>query len=164
VSLKEKVENNLAIWLLSTLFAGFMAGIGTYKAVLEMAQLEVVSKARLDALAVQAPAASKPAQVQPRVYQSQRITFTLGPGQISTPFKFSLSSPRKVEFQLVSVDPPHDLLVEVCGPAEPECKPDQRAVGVPFYRDLGEGDIAVSAFNFTGNPSVKAVLEVRYPQ
>ena len=38
------------MWLLGTLFAGFMAGIGTYKAILEIAQLEVVSRAKLETL------------------------------------------------------------------------------------------------------------------
>jgi hypothetical protein len=50
MSLREKIENNLIVWLFSTLLAGFMAGVGTYKTILEVAQLEVVSKAKLEQL------------------------------------------------------------------------------------------------------------------
>lgn len=50
MNLREKIEDNLAIWLLGALFSGFVGGIGAYRAVLEMAQLEVISKAKLEAL------------------------------------------------------------------------------------------------------------------
>jgi len=35
------------LWFLSILFAGFLAGIGTYESILRIAQLEVVSKTKL---------------------------------------------------------------------------------------------------------------------
>jgi hypothetical protein len=50
MNLRERIENNLIVWLFSTLLAGFLAGIGTYKTILEVAQLEVVSKAKLEQL------------------------------------------------------------------------------------------------------------------
>ncbi len=40
---KKKIEDNVVLWLLGTLLAGFLAGIGTYKGILEIAQLKVVS-------------------------------------------------------------------------------------------------------------------------
>lgn len=42
--LKERIESNLAIWFLGTLVAGFLAGLGSYKAILEIAHLDVVSQ------------------------------------------------------------------------------------------------------------------------
>jgi len=48
MSLKEKIENNITVFLLGTLVTGFLAGIGTYKAILEIAKLEVVSEGRLN--------------------------------------------------------------------------------------------------------------------
>lgn len=50
MNLREKVENNLTIWLLSALLAGFLAGVGTYESVLKIAQLEVIPKGQVDAL------------------------------------------------------------------------------------------------------------------
>ena len=44
MGLKESIENNLAIWLLGTLATGFAAGLGAYKGVLEIAQLDVVTE------------------------------------------------------------------------------------------------------------------------
>lgn len=44
MSLKEKIENNIAMFFLGTIITGFLAGIGTYKAILEIAKLEVVHK------------------------------------------------------------------------------------------------------------------------
>jgi len=48
--LKDKIENNVTIWLLSMLLAGFLAGIGTYEGALKIMQLETVSSDRLNAL------------------------------------------------------------------------------------------------------------------
>src|SRR5512136_876512 len=42
-NIKEKVERNVTIWLLSTLLTGFLAGIGVYHAVQDMAGLKVMS-------------------------------------------------------------------------------------------------------------------------
>ncbi len=44
MSIRERVESNVAIWLLGTLSTGFIAGIGTYKGILEIAHLTVISK------------------------------------------------------------------------------------------------------------------------
>jgi hypothetical protein len=46
-SIKEKIEENVAIWLLGTLLTGFLAGIGVYRAVQDMAGLKIVSAADL---------------------------------------------------------------------------------------------------------------------
>jgi hypothetical protein len=43
MSLKDRIENNVTVWLLGSLLTGFLAGIGTYKAILEIAHLKVVS-------------------------------------------------------------------------------------------------------------------------
>lgn len=45
--LKEKIENNIVVWMLGTLLAGFLAGIGTYEGALKMMNLEKISKDRL---------------------------------------------------------------------------------------------------------------------
>ena len=58
MNLREKIEDNLTVWLLSTLVTGFLAGLGAYGAVLEIAQLEVISKIKLEQLQA---AASNPA-------------------------------------------------------------------------------------------------------
>ncbi|UVC31687.1 hypothetical protein [Pantoea sp. SOD02] len=42
MSIKENIENNLIIWFLTSLLGGFLAGIATYKAIIEIAHLEVV--------------------------------------------------------------------------------------------------------------------------
>jgi hypothetical protein len=48
--IKEKVENNVVVWMLGTLLAGFLAGIGTYEGALEIMNLETVSKERIEQL------------------------------------------------------------------------------------------------------------------
>ncbi len=50
MALRERIENNPIIWLLSTILAGFLAGIGTYDGILRIAKLEVVSRAEYDSL------------------------------------------------------------------------------------------------------------------
>jgi hypothetical protein len=47
---KQKIEGNIAVFFLSTLLVGFFAGVGCYKAILEIAKLEVVSKIELEKL------------------------------------------------------------------------------------------------------------------
>lgn len=42
MGLKEQIENHPVVWVLATLLVGFGAGIAAYKAILEIAQLEVV--------------------------------------------------------------------------------------------------------------------------
>lgn len=44
MTIKEKVETNVVIWLLGVLLAGFFAGIGTYKGIIEIANLKVVKE------------------------------------------------------------------------------------------------------------------------
>ena len=48
VSIKQRIEQNVTLWLLSTLLTGFLAGIGAYHAVQEMAGLRLVSVADLE--------------------------------------------------------------------------------------------------------------------
>lgn len=43
-NIDEKIKNNLAVWFLGTLVAGFVAGITTYKTILEIAKLDVVQE------------------------------------------------------------------------------------------------------------------------
>ena len=43
--IKERIEQNVTIWLLGTLLTGFLAGIGVYRAVQDMAGLTIVSAA-----------------------------------------------------------------------------------------------------------------------
>jgi hypothetical protein len=50
MNLRDRIENNLTVWLLSTLTVGFLAGIGAYKAILEIAQLDVIAKVKLEQL------------------------------------------------------------------------------------------------------------------
>jgi len=45
--LKEKIENNAAIFLLGALVTGFLAGVSTYQAILKIAKLEVVHESSL---------------------------------------------------------------------------------------------------------------------
>lgn len=42
--LKQKVENNPVIFFLGTLLVGFLSGITTYEAVLEIAKLEIIAR------------------------------------------------------------------------------------------------------------------------
>lgn len=42
MNIKDKVEQNVIVWLLGTLLTGFGSGIATYKAVIEIADLRVV--------------------------------------------------------------------------------------------------------------------------
>lgn len=44
MSLKEKIENNLVVFFLGALLTGFLVGVGAYKAILEIAQLDVVAE------------------------------------------------------------------------------------------------------------------------
>ena len=48
--IKEKVENNVAVWMLGTLLTGFLAGIGTYEGALNIMSLETISRDRLKQL------------------------------------------------------------------------------------------------------------------
>ena len=44
MKLKERVENNIVVFLLGALLTGFLAGIGVYKGILEIAKLDVVQE------------------------------------------------------------------------------------------------------------------------
>jgi hypothetical protein len=48
MTVRERVENNLVVWHLGTLLTGFLAGIATYRGILEIAQLAVVPKSKLE--------------------------------------------------------------------------------------------------------------------
>lgn len=47
MSLKQRIENNLVVFFLSALLAGFLAGLGAYESVLRIGGLEVASRQRL---------------------------------------------------------------------------------------------------------------------
>jgi|GEM_PF-6616981 len=49
-SLKEKIENNIAIWMLAILLTGFLSGLATYEGALKIMSLETISKDRLKQL------------------------------------------------------------------------------------------------------------------
>ena len=49
-SIKNRVEQNVTVWLLGTLLTGFLSGIGVYRAVQDMAGLGVVAVADLENL------------------------------------------------------------------------------------------------------------------
>ena len=57
MTIRERLENNIVFWTLAMLFAGFLAGIGTYKGVLEIAKLEVISKSEFVDLRQRSPEA-----------------------------------------------------------------------------------------------------------
>ena len=47
MTLRERVENNAAVFFLATLVIGFLAGLGTYEAILRMADLAPTSRAEI---------------------------------------------------------------------------------------------------------------------
>ena len=47
MGLKERVENNAIVWFFGAVVTGFVAGIGAYEGVLEIAKSEVVSQDRM---------------------------------------------------------------------------------------------------------------------
>ena len=49
-SIEDIVKNNVVVWLLGMLFAGFLAGIGTYQAIIEIAHLKVISLAKWETI------------------------------------------------------------------------------------------------------------------
>src|SRR5688572_16204055 len=59
MNLRDKIESNPLSWILRALLAGFVAGLATYEAILRIAQLEVVPRARVQTGA--SPASAKPA-------------------------------------------------------------------------------------------------------
>lgn len=50
ITLKERIENNIALFTLYMLFAGFLFGLGTYRAALEFAQLKTISTQEIEKL------------------------------------------------------------------------------------------------------------------
>lgn len=48
MKIRERIENNLTIFFLATLLTGFIAGIGTYEAILNIAHLKVISEAKYE--------------------------------------------------------------------------------------------------------------------
>lgn len=67
--LRTTVENNLVLWILGMLLTGFVSGMATHKAVLEMMTLETISKDRLKMLELMArpnrPHGGGPVQNEP---------------------------------------------------------------------------------------------------
>lgn len=49
-NIKEKIENNIVVWMLGILLTGFLAGIATYEGALEIQNLETISKERIKKL------------------------------------------------------------------------------------------------------------------
>lgn len=47
VGIKEKIENNVVVWMLGTLLSGFLAGIATYQGALRIMDLATVGQERL---------------------------------------------------------------------------------------------------------------------
>ncbi len=60
--LRERIEKNSTIWLITIAVAGFVAGLVSFKAILEIAQLAVVPKAKLEQLQVPKETQSEEAQ------------------------------------------------------------------------------------------------------
>lgn len=50
MKLRERIENHAGVVFLGAILLGFLAGVGTYDAVVRMARLEMVSQGRLDTL------------------------------------------------------------------------------------------------------------------
>ena len=48
MTLRKRIEDNVAIWLLGSLLTGFLSGVATYQAILDIAGLKPVAEARLD--------------------------------------------------------------------------------------------------------------------
>jgi len=44
MNLRERIENNLTLWLLGVAVSSFIAGIGAYKGILEIAKLDTIQK------------------------------------------------------------------------------------------------------------------------
>ena len=70
MSLRERIENNITVWLLGTLLTGFLAGIGAYKAIIEIAQLKTISVAEYDRLHVDKPKPTKPNSASQSIFLS----------------------------------------------------------------------------------------------
>lgn len=52
-SIKEKIENNIVVWTLCCLLAGFLAGFGAYKTIFEITRMEIISKDKLNDLKIE---------------------------------------------------------------------------------------------------------------
>lgn len=96
MTFRERVEEKPTFWLLSMLLAGFIAGTGTYEAIIRIAQLEVISKAELEKLR---RAAKSDADLRPLVawsgswetdtetYKNLRIRFTESKGEVTGAYR-----------------------------------------------------------------------------
>ena len=67
MTLKQRIEDSAVVFFLGALVAGFVAGIGAYKAVIEIAQLEVVSKQELGDLRAKAKSGANLTESELRV-------------------------------------------------------------------------------------------------
>lgn len=91
MTLRERIENNPAIWLFGALGTGFLAGLGAYKSILEIAQLDVVPKARLEEL----EAGSRP-EVEPEPIQQVSESSNGGPSPEKPTARMSSQPGRNV--------------------------------------------------------------------
>ncbi len=48
LSIKERIERNVTVWLLGTLLTGFLSGVGVYLTIQDMARLSVVPAAEIE--------------------------------------------------------------------------------------------------------------------
>ncbi len=48
MTLRQRIENNPTVWLLSTLLVGFLAGFGAYRTIVEVSSQIIVSKAEYE--------------------------------------------------------------------------------------------------------------------
>jgi hypothetical protein len=80
-TLREQIENNLMFFFLATLIAGFLAGVGAYRTILEIAQLETVSRRDLQELRSQN---DSPPSLQTKVGSTKRSKKTLLPCSLRT--------------------------------------------------------------------------------
>ena len=96
---RSKLEDHLVTLLLSMLLTGFVAGMGTYNAVLEIAQLEVVPKYKLkqaEMVSVRGPSAttlSEPDSTPTQPRSSLVPSFKLSPNAVPFPDGYDMAKP-----------------------------------------------------------------------
>lgn len=96
----------------------------------------------------------------PRV---KRFVGVVHPGQTVAVPAAILTAPQRVEAVVAQVEPSVDLSMELCASLEENsCRREQRGRGVPFVRNVPDGPVSVTAFNFAQNPPVTATVELRY--
>lgn len=76
--IKDKIEANPVIWFLSSLLAGFLAGVATYKAVIDIAHLEVVAAGKCEA--AQQESVKSPIKAKLKSYTVETFTPIIADG------------------------------------------------------------------------------------